>query len=142
MQSFLGQAPFFQYFVPNYSNLTSDLSEKTRKEFNWKGRSTWRKDYEAIFESLKLALMDSNLLRCTIPITSGLGYFGSMLPIMLVALRFINSNLPMVHFPQSIYPRTSFLALLNAGPLSRKKVMRAFSESNPTIIFCNKRNSF
>ena len=59
MQSFLGQALFFQYFVPNYSNLTSDLSEMTRKDFNWKDRSTWMKDYEGVFERFKLALMDS-----------------------------------------------------------------------------------
>jgi hypothetical protein len=59
MQSFLGEALFFKSFVPNYSNLTAHLNEMTRKDFNWKEQSLWTRDYLSIFNTFKLALMDS-----------------------------------------------------------------------------------
>ena len=39
MQSFLGAALFFKSFVPNYSEIASELNKMTRKDFNWKRES-------------------------------------------------------------------------------------------------------
>jgi len=55
LQSFLGAALYFKYFVPNYSNIACELNKMTHKDFNWK-RGTWTYDYEADFNIMKTAL--------------------------------------------------------------------------------------
>jgi len=59
MQSFLGEALFFNPFIASYSELTAPLHEMTHKSFPWKDKSLWTKDYESIFESFKRRLMDA-----------------------------------------------------------------------------------
>ena len=57
MQSFLGAALFFKSFVPNYSEIASELNKMTHKDFNWK-RESWTYDYESDFERMKKALSE------------------------------------------------------------------------------------
>jgi len=40
MLSFLGAALFFKPFVPNYSEIASELNKMMHKDFNWK-RESW-----------------------------------------------------------------------------------------------------
>jgi hypothetical protein len=58
MQSFLGCALFFSKFVPNYSERTAPLHDMTHKNFVWE-KSTWKKDYQKIFENFKLLLLEA-----------------------------------------------------------------------------------
>jgi hypothetical protein len=59
MQSFLGAANFFSSHVPRYSEITAPLFGMLHKTFDWGNRSAWTEDYEAIFRSLKDALLNS-----------------------------------------------------------------------------------
>jgi hypothetical protein len=59
VRSFLGEALFFKYFVPDYSELTAPLHDMTRKDFNWSDKSTWQRDYENVFDKFKHALCKS-----------------------------------------------------------------------------------
>ena len=52
------QALFFKSFVPNYSEIASELNKMTHKDFHWK-RESWTYDYESDFERMKKALSDS-----------------------------------------------------------------------------------
>ena len=61
MQRFLGAALYFKTHVPFYSELTADLNEMVRKEFNW-DPSSWTKDYCSAMEKLKDAIMQSATL--------------------------------------------------------------------------------
>jgi len=56
MQRFLGAALFFKSFIPHFSSLTADLHDMTRSDFSWSLRP-WPKDYAAVFESFKKALL-------------------------------------------------------------------------------------
>jgi RNase H-like domain found in reverse transcriptase len=58
MQSFLGAANFFHTHIPNYASWASSLYECTAAGFNWT-ESTWAKDYRALFDLFKTAIMDS-----------------------------------------------------------------------------------
>jgi phospholipid-translocating ATPase len=59
MQSFLGAANFFSSHVPRYSEVTAPLFGMLHKYFDWSNPSSWTQDYEAIFQSLKEALLNS-----------------------------------------------------------------------------------
>jgi hypothetical protein len=56
LQRFLGGMVFCAMFIPNYSQLTHDLNGMTRKDFNW-DKSSWTKDYMAIFENVKKQIL-------------------------------------------------------------------------------------
>ena len=58
MQSFLGCTLFFSKFVPNFSERTARLHDMTHKSFIW-DKSTWKHDYERIFEDFKQLLLDA-----------------------------------------------------------------------------------
>ena len=58
MQSFLGAANFFHTHIPNYASWASSLYECTVTGFNWL-KTTWTKDYIAIFEAFKTAISNS-----------------------------------------------------------------------------------
>jgi hypothetical protein len=58
MQRFLGTALFFKSFVPNYSHLVAPLYDTLKKGFSW-DPGTWTVDYQAVFQAVKEALMDS-----------------------------------------------------------------------------------
>jgi hypothetical protein len=62
MQSFLGAALFFKEFVPHFSSLSAPLHDMTKKTFNWSDKSTWTRDYEADFNSLKEALVQATAI--------------------------------------------------------------------------------
>jgi len=55
MQSFLGAALLFKFFVPNYSGIASELNKMTHKDFCWR-QETWTYDYIRDFERMKQAL--------------------------------------------------------------------------------------
>ena len=59
MQSFLGSALFFNSFVPHFSSLAAPLHDMVHKSFDWTDRSTWKLDYERIFERFKEALQEA-----------------------------------------------------------------------------------
>lgn len=61
MQRFLGAALYFKTHVPAYSDLTSDLNDMVRKEFNW-DPTTWTKDYVGAMQKLKDAILHSSTL--------------------------------------------------------------------------------
>jgi hypothetical protein len=58
MQRFLGKALFFQEFIPNYSRETQLLYDMVKKDFNWDPK-TWKEDYMADFDIVKLCLANS-----------------------------------------------------------------------------------
>ena len=58
MQSFLGVAVFFSEFVPKFAEVTAKLYEMIHKDFVW-DKTKWTVDYEAEFEAVKDALMNS-----------------------------------------------------------------------------------
>ena len=58
MQSVLGGANFFHTHIPNYASWASSLYECTAAGFNWT-ESTWTKDYRALFDLFKTAIMES-----------------------------------------------------------------------------------
>ena len=58
MQRFLGSALFFKGFLPNYSDLTSNLNDMTKDKFDWNQKS-WTKDYLKDFNSFKTHLLSS-----------------------------------------------------------------------------------
>ena len=58
MQSFLGAANFFHTHIPNYASWASALYECTTASFNW-DRSTWTKDYAALFHIFQHAVTNS-----------------------------------------------------------------------------------
>jgi len=60
-QSFLGSTNFFRDFIPNYSGLTAELNDMTKKSFNW-DPGTWKVNYVEKFEDLKEAVMNSLVL--------------------------------------------------------------------------------
>ena len=57
-ESFLGAANFFHTHIPNYASWASSLYECTVTGFNF-SRTTWKKDYIAIFEAFKAAITSS-----------------------------------------------------------------------------------
>ena len=59
LQSFLGCSVFFNAFIPYYSDLCAPLHDMTKKDFNWKDRTTWTVDYPAIFDKFKSALLQA-----------------------------------------------------------------------------------
>ena len=60
-QRFLGAALYFKTHIPCYSDLTADLNEMVKKDFNW-DPATWTKDYEGVLAKLKEAIMESAIL--------------------------------------------------------------------------------
>ena len=58
MQRFLGSSIFFKPFVPDYSGISSPLSDMTKGSFSW-SKSTWTQDYEKAFVDLKAAMLHS-----------------------------------------------------------------------------------
>ena len=62
MQSFLGAANFFHNHVPNYAQWSSHLYEMTTSTFDWKDKSTWKRDYLQLFNDFKVALTQSLVL--------------------------------------------------------------------------------
>ena len=61
MQRFLGAALYFKTHVPSYSDLTADLNEMVKKDFDW-NPATWTKDYVGALERLKEAILQSATL--------------------------------------------------------------------------------
>ena len=59
MQLFHGEELLLKSFVPDYSELTAPLNDMTRMDFDWSDKSTWKKDYEAIFVEFKKALCNA-----------------------------------------------------------------------------------
>lgn len=55
MQAFLGAANYFKMFIPLYSDKTALLTDMIHKDFVWDPNS-WKEDYRAAFENLKLAI--------------------------------------------------------------------------------------
>ena len=53
MQRFLGVGIFFSEFIPDYATKSAKLYDMTKPTFNW-NPSTWKDDYVAEFENLKL----------------------------------------------------------------------------------------
>jgi hypothetical protein len=51
MQRFLGSALYFKPFIPNYSALTSQLTDMLSNKFSWK-KEEWTVDYERYFVNL------------------------------------------------------------------------------------------
>ena len=62
MRRFLGCAGFFHKFVPLYAELTADLHEMNKDKFDWNKPGEWKKDYVAVFERFKEALLKSTTL--------------------------------------------------------------------------------
>jgi hypothetical protein len=58
MQRFLGATIYFSPFVPRFADLSAGLSEMVHKKFDWNS-SLWTKDYTAIFNTFKQALLHS-----------------------------------------------------------------------------------
>jgi putative transposase len=56
MQRFLGAALFFRTFLFNYSDLVAPLHDMTKKTFIWT-KTSWKLDYESIFQKVKEALV-------------------------------------------------------------------------------------
>jgi hypothetical protein len=62
MQSFLGATLYFKSFVPAYSDKAAPLYEMTKSDFNWKDISSWKQNYEFIFNAFKAALLQATSL--------------------------------------------------------------------------------
>jgi phospholipid-translocating ATPase len=58
MQRFLGVAVFFNEFIPCYSDVTAKLYDMIKPTFSW-DQKTWKEDYNAIYEKVKIALANS-----------------------------------------------------------------------------------
>ena len=58
VQRFLGSCIFFSKFIPKFVDLSAPLIDMTKKDFNWTP-TTWKIDYKAAFEKMKLALANS-----------------------------------------------------------------------------------
>jgi hypothetical protein len=58
MRRLMGAAIFNARFVNNFSIITANLTRMLKPDFNW-NKSTWTHDYEADFEKLKQAILDS-----------------------------------------------------------------------------------
>ena len=61
MRKFLGCSGFFHKFIPNYAILTAPLHEMNKDKFDWNPK-TWNKDYNAVFEKFKEALLEATKL--------------------------------------------------------------------------------
>ena len=61
VKRFLGCAGFFIPFVPNYSSLVAPLHDMTKESFDW-NKTSWKLDYEAVFENFKLQLRTATAL--------------------------------------------------------------------------------
>ena len=55
VRSLLGSGVFFVPFLKNYASMVKNLTDLTKKSFNW-DESTWKHDYRKQFEDYKLAL--------------------------------------------------------------------------------------
>ena len=56
IRSLLGCGVMFVPFIPNYSDLTKNLTDMTKPNFNWDQPETWKHDYKQQFEDYKLGL--------------------------------------------------------------------------------------
>jgi Reverse transcriptase (RNA-dependent DNA polymerase) len=56
MQSFLGAALFFHHHIPSYTDWAAKLYDTTKAGFDWQDKSTWKEDYEQLFEDFKQAI--------------------------------------------------------------------------------------
>lgn len=61
-QSLAGCCIFFQNFLPYFSDLMAPIYELTVNGFNFKDKSTWKRDYEADVNRLKEAICQSQSL--------------------------------------------------------------------------------
>ena len=61
MQSFLGSVLFFKDFIPNFAEHAARLHDMTHKNFDWNPKN-WTVDYQAAFDNLKEAVMNSMTL--------------------------------------------------------------------------------
>jgi hypothetical protein len=59
MQSFLGATLYFKSFIPAFSDKAAPLYEMTKSSFNWSDKSSWKHDYNILFEDFKKALLKS-----------------------------------------------------------------------------------
>jgi len=61
MRSFLGQTRIFQPHVPDYTFFSGPLEQMTSSNFNW-DRTTWKEDFQLIFEQFKSRLKTAMVL--------------------------------------------------------------------------------
>jgi hypothetical protein len=57
MQSFLGATLYFKSFIPAFSERAAPLYEMTKASFDWSDKSTWKHNYQQLFEDFKNALL-------------------------------------------------------------------------------------